>query len=185
MPYQKAKSRTTSQLHQKSSDDALSDQPGLSAPTALVYALALVAIAFALGVLAGRKKARRDLSRSLPIDDHRTFQVSAEPGVEIFFDKSGYRIRVEKTREHRYVAEQCLRRPLEPTEVVHHINGRRSDNRPGNLCVLHHMKHEQFHSWLKWKKEKQGYYPSETVLREVLVNEYGGVVLGEVEKGSV
>lgn len=48
----------------------------------------------------------------------------------------GYlRIRVngEWVLHHRYVMEQKIGRPLEPYENVHHINGRRDDNRPDNL----------------------------------------------------
>lgn len=47
--------------------------------------------------------------------------------------------------EHRVVAEQMLGRPLEPDEVVHHINGDKRDNRLENLQVLSRSEHSRLH----------------------------------------
>ena len=55
--------------------------------------------------------------------------------------------------EHIYIAEQMLGRPLksnsrgdEMTEVVHHINGIKSDNSPENLLVLESREHHKLHN---------------------------------------
>jgi HNH endonuclease len=54
-----------------------------------------------------------------------------------WLDKRGYRRMIapdgRRIFEHRLVMERELGRPLWPWESVHHKNGRRADNAPGNL----------------------------------------------------
>lgn len=60
--------------------------------------------------------------------------------------------------EHQIVAEQILGRPLAVGEQVHHVNGDRTDNRPGNLEVCasasqHHFRHRKSGSRLRLPDE--------------------------------
>ena len=47
--------------------------------------------------------------------------------------------------EHRSIIEQHLGRALQRSEVVHHINGRKTDNRLENLVVLSIEDHQNLH----------------------------------------
>jgi hypothetical protein len=54
--------------------------------------------------------------------------------------------------EHRYNLEQKIGRLLERSEVSHHINGDKKDNRPENLEVLTDSEHNKQHA--KSRKRK-------------------------------
>jgi hypothetical protein len=48
--------------------------------------------------------------------------------------------------EHRKLVEKHLQRPLTTDEVVHHINGDKTDNRIENLVVMSKADHAKLHT---------------------------------------
>lgn len=50
-----------------------------------------------------------------------------------------------RVKKHRWIMENHLQRPLMRNEIVHHINGDKSDNRISNLCVMNHGEHTRHH----------------------------------------
>lgn len=71
-------------------------------------------------------------------------------------ESNGYRyVRLKRHRvspyyaEHKMVAEQMIGRPLREDEIVHHINGDKTDNRPENLMVMTRSEHMKLHAQLR------------------------------------
>lgn len=54
--------------------------------------------------------------------------------------------------QHRIVAEGMIGRKLLPDEVVHHIDGDRSNNSPDNLMVMTRSEHGRLHANRRFKK---------------------------------
>ena len=70
-----------------------------------------------------------------------------------FMNKDGYKyIYVGNgtyVREHRWIAEQVLGRPLRPKEMVHHIDGDKRNNSHDNLIICEAWLHVRLHRALK------------------------------------
>ena len=60
-----------------------------------------------------------------------------------------------RVRQHRWLMEQHLGRPLARGEILHHINGDKTDNRIENLELMEHGEHTTEHC--KGKNKKSGY----------------------------
>ena len=69
-------------------------------------------------------------------------------------NKKGYKVIYHrggkwKGQEHRLVMEEYLGRKLRTDEVVHHLNGVKTDNRVINLQVMTKKQHDRLHNGKK------------------------------------
>lgn len=65
----------------------------------------------------------------------------------------GYKIIVingRRVREHRHLIQLQIGRKLKANEIVHHINGNRSDNRINNLSIMTRNQHTSIHNKERW-----------------------------------
>lgn len=84
----------------------------------------------------GHKKAREDGYMYVYCPNH------------IRATKDGY------VMEHRLVMEKHIGRTLRDGEVVHHLNGIRSDNRIENLALMTFTEHAKLHMVERWAAKK-------------------------------
>ena len=73
-----------------------------------------------------------------------------------FWLENGYKIiqyQCKPIKEHRHFMEQHLGRKLLRKEVIHHVNGIKTDNRIENMKVISQSEHRKLHLALERKKE--------------------------------
>lgn len=85
--------------------------------------------------------------------NHRPKRIIDGCGYICLYDKTHpFRSAKNYVKEHRIIAEKVIGRFLDNKEVIHHLNGDKTDNRPENLYYFkNHSEHMRYHLNLKWK----------------------------------
>lgn len=92
------------------------------------------------------EKRRKVLDGRPPVKQSPMTPETREHHRQVRLDETstGYR-KYYGRHEHRVVAEQMLGRPLQPGEIVHHIDGNKRNNDPSNLQVMTQSEHIKLH----------------------------------------
>ena len=93
------------------------------------------------------EETRKKLSKSLKGNGFKTGRIKNGNGYILLYIPGQYPNKGKYKLEHRIIAEKVVGRTLKRNEIVHHINGNKSDNRNCNLliCSL------SYHAWLHMK----------------------------------
>lgn len=60
------------------------------------------------------------------------------------------RVRKKRRKEHIVLAEKALGRPLKKDECIHHVEGDKTNNKPGNLIICTNSYHKMLHSRMSY-----------------------------------
>lgn len=77
--------------------------------------------------------------------------------------------------EHRACVQRMIGRDLLPDEEVHHINGKKWDNKRGNLALMTRENHQRWHGRLSWMYERK-MFPTIKTQRKKLIEEFEATI---------
>lgn len=97
----------------------------------------------------GRKPSSEEIEKRTKLFPGDKF-VDPTSGYVMICDPSYYIGKKRIVPEHKLIAENALGRKLARDEVVHHINGDRSDNRTNNLLICTRAYHQWLHGRMSY-----------------------------------